>query len=303
MEEKLFAILKELGIDKFADVLDGEQAEIDFTEAYVRSIRDPKNIPYMAKTAEDDFMRQVNDVIKIKELISENKDLTKMAVEETDFDLYASLRSLLFYNEKITGNPIPGNISYSITDPTIANHLNRKIVLAPNEPLPYVNIKDFPNEPGYFMLWELSISDDQQNIRYLPIFVNDSFISRPLTGRRIWEAILDTQSNLSVLDYVVLSPDVYKELVSTSMDNTYDMFESLKDETQKKREEIHKKFMYALDLRIEAAERIGIENIRKHKLISLFREKADTVRKYELSGSIFPEFRPVLMLKMEGGDA
>ena len=41
LEEKLSVILEEMGVDKYSDVLDSEVAEIDFTEAYMRSIGKP----------------------------------------------------------------------------------------------------------------------------------------------------------------------------------------------------------------------------------------------------------------------
>ena len=61
--------------------------------------------------------------------------------------------------------------------------------------------------------------------------------------------------------------------------------------------------MYAIDLRIEAAERIGIENIRKHKLAGLANEKSDAEKKYNASKAIFPEFHPVIIVRMEGNHA
>ena len=44
LEEKLSVILKEIGIDKYADVLDSETAGVNFTDAYLNSIHNPKNI-------------------------------------------------------------------------------------------------------------------------------------------------------------------------------------------------------------------------------------------------------------------
>jgi SNF2 family DNA or RNA helicase len=41
LEEKLSVILKEIGIDKYSDVLDSETAELNFTDAYMKSSRKP----------------------------------------------------------------------------------------------------------------------------------------------------------------------------------------------------------------------------------------------------------------------
>jgi SNF2 family DNA or RNA helicase len=47
LEEKLAVILKEIGIDKYADVLDSETAGVNFTDAYMNSIRSPKSVEYI----------------------------------------------------------------------------------------------------------------------------------------------------------------------------------------------------------------------------------------------------------------
>jgi tryptophanyl-tRNA synthetase len=54
-----------------------------------------------------------------------------------------------------------------------------------------------------------------------------------------------------------------------------------------------------LNLRIEAAQRIGIENIRKHKLMALSREKAEIEANYQAGKKFCPDFKPVLIVHME----
>lgn len=57
LEEKLSIILKEIGIDKYSDVLDSEPAEINFTDAYMNSIRNPKNIEFNIRPVEEDLKK------------------------------------------------------------------------------------------------------------------------------------------------------------------------------------------------------------------------------------------------------
>jgi superfamily II DNA or RNA helicase len=302
LEEKLDAILKELGVDKYADVLDGEAAEVNYTDAYMRTIRSPKDINYTTGEVEKDFTLQVKNTLKIRDLIAENKDLNALAGAGGCFDLDTSLRSMLVAYENSMGNPMLPVDTYNITDPLITKHLNRDIEFVPESPLASLSIKDFPNEPGYFMLWELSVSDDEQSRRFIPAFVNDGFTLRPLAGKKIWDAILDEHNKLSVSGSGTVPADTYETLVTLSRDYAYDSFVALKDETMRRRDETHRKYMYALKLRIEAAERIGIDNIRRSKLAQLAREKTDAERAYELTNAIFPEFRPVLVVKMEDGN-
>ena len=303
LEEKLSTILNELGVDKYADVLDGEQAEVNYTDAYMRAIRDPKNTKYAASAVEDDFKLQVDNTLKIKDIISDEKDLSNLVGAETDFDLDASLRRMVLFYECSIGNPIPPIERYSINDPIITQHLKYSIEFAFDNYAPTLSIKDFPNEAGTFILWELSVSNDEQSRRIIPVFINHAFILRPLAGRKIWDAILDDASVLNVSGKEKLTQEQLERLSSESRDYAYDTFLSLKDESEKRRDEIHRKLMYALNLRIEAADRIGIDNIRKHKLTRLYTEKENAEQEYISGKAIFPEFKPVLVIRMEGSHA
>lgn len=71
LEEKLAVILKEIGIDKYADVLDSETAGVNFTDAYMNSIRSPKSVEYNIKPIEEDLKTQVKNTMRIKDLIHE----------------------------------------------------------------------------------------------------------------------------------------------------------------------------------------------------------------------------------------
>lgn len=303
LEEKLSTILQELGVDKYADVLDGEQAEVNFTDAYMRSIRDKRYTPYATKAVEDDFIRQVDNNVKIKGLIKDKKDLQALVGLDGDFDLDASLHSMLTYYERSNGNTIADIGNYGITDPIILRHLNRDIEFAADGQVPRVGIRDFPNEAGCFMLWELSVSNDQQSRRIIPIFINEEFTLRPMAGKKIWDAILDESSVMTVSSGHSLSSNNYDRLAEASREYAYDTFISLKDETIRRRAETYRKYMYALNIRMEAAQRIGIDNIRKHKLARLASEKTKAEGEYLMGNDIFPEFRPLLVLRMEGGNA
>ena len=97
LEEKLSVILREIGIDKYADVLDSETAGVNFTDAYLNSIRNPRNIEYNIKPIEEDLRTQVKNTLRIKDLIREDKDLTEFIGADTSFDIEAALRSMMAY--------------------------------------------------------------------------------------------------------------------------------------------------------------------------------------------------------------
>jgi superfamily II DNA or RNA helicase len=299
LEEKLSVILKEIGIDKYSDVLDSETAELNFTDAYMKSIRNPKNIELNIRPVEEDLKKQVQNTMRIKDLIKEEKDLTSMIGTGSAFDFEAALRQMVTYYENYKGNPYLPIENFSINDPVIVGHLNKEIEQDLGGQLLNVSIKDFPNEKGYFMLWRISLTPDSQGQKIIPIFINQDFILRPMAGKKIWEAILDKDRVITVCEGEKIDIETQNKLRTASQEFAYDTFLTLKAELEKRNEETYRKYLYALNLRIEAAQRIGIENIRRHKLMALSREKAEIEANYLAGKKFCPDFKPVLIVHME----
>ena len=299
LEEKLSVILKEIGIDKYSDVFDSETAELNFTDAYMKSIRDPKNIELNIRPVEEDLKKQVQNTMRIKDLIKEEKDLASMIGTGSAFDFEAALRQMVTYYENYKGNPYLPIENFSINDPVIVGHLNRDIEQDMGNRLLNVSIKDFPHEKGYFMLWRISLTPDSQGQKIIPIFINQDFILRPMAGKKIWEAILDKDRVITVCEEEKIDIETQNKLRTASQEFAYDTFLTLKAELEKRNEETYRKYLYALNLRIEAAQRIGIENIRKHKLMALSREKAEMEANYQAGKKFCPDFKPVLIVHME----
>ena len=299
LEEKLSVILKEIGIDKYSDVLDSETAELNFTDAYMKSIRNPKNIELNIRPVEEDLKKQVQNTMRIKDLIKEEKDLTSMIGTGSAFDFEAALRQMVTYYENYKGNPYLPIENFSINDPVIVGHLNKEIEQDLGGQLLNVSIKDFSNEKGYFMLWRISLTPDSQGQKIIPIFINQDFILRPMAGKKIWEAILDKDRVITVCEGEKIDIETQNKLRTASQEFAYDTFLTLKAELEKRNEETYRKYLYALNLRIEAAQRIGIENIRKHKLMALSREKAEIEANYQAGKKFCPDFKPVLIVHME----
>lgn len=299
LEAKLSVILKEIGIDKYSDVLDSESAELNFTDAYMQSIRNPKNIDLNIRPVEEDLKKQVQNTMRIKDLIKEEKDLAAMLGTGSNFDFEAALRQMVTYYENYKGNPYLPIENFSINDPVIVSHLHKDIEQDLEGRLLTVSVKDFPHEKGYFMLWRISLAPDSQGQKIIPIFINQEFVLRPMAGKKIWEAILDNARVITVSEGNKINSEIQNKLRTASQEFAYDTFLALKAELEKRNEETYRKYLYALNLRIEAAKRIGIENIRKHKLMDLSREKAEIEANYQAGKNFCPDFKPVLIVHME----
>ena len=280
LEEKLSVILAEMGVDKYSDVLDSEVAECDFTDAYMNTIAKPYKLEESLKPIESEMRQQLKNSNQYKEIIREEKDLQELVGQESDFDVDAALRLMLAYYNGWQGQESTLIDRIGMTDSEITRHLKTDIIQDRMSPILSVGIKNFPNEEGYFMLWELSISDEENSKRFVPIFVNKDFVLRPMAGKRIMEQFLDANSRLTVREVENLTSDDYAILKKMSMDFAYDTFVDLREKQLQKNQESYNKYMYALQLRTEAADHIGIENIRKSRLLRLEREKEEIERSF-----------------------
>ena len=265
----------------------------------MNSIGKPHSIEKNLYPVESEAKQQFANAQKYKNIIREEKDLHSLVGTESDFDVDSALRQMMAYYESWKGHDLHLIDRISINDVEIIKHLRTCIVQDHRSQLLSVGIKNFPNEAGYFMLWELSISDEESGKRIIPVFVNDSFILRPMAGKRLMDVFLDGTSELAVHSAPNITETEYKKLNDMCMDFAYDTFIELKDNQIQKQKESYKKYMYALQLRTEAAEHIGIENIRRSRLEKLEREKAVIEAEYKKGSQVFPDFRMMILIILE----
>ena len=299
LEEKLSIILKEIGVDKYSDVLDSEVAELDFTEVYMRSISHPSKLNEAMYPVESEMKQQMANAQKYKDVIREEKDLTELVGQESDFDIEDALRQVLAYYDGWQGNELTLMDRIGINDEKVTRHLKVDIIQDKFSPLLSVRIKNFPNEAGYFMLWELDISERDNDRRIAPIFVNENFVLRPIAGNRIMDVFLDPNSKLTVKNVPNIGAEDYAKLEKMSMDFAYDTFVDLKEKHLQKNQESYNKYMYALQLRTEAADQIGIKNIKRFRLARLEREKETIEQNYRKGQQVYPDFRLVMLVRLE----
>ena len=128
LEEKLSVILKEMGVDKYSDVLDSEVAECDFTDVYMRSIGHASQVEKNLYPVEAEMKQQLTNAQKYKDVIREEKDLTKLVGTESNFDVDSALRTMLTYYECWQGHDPRLIDRISIADEEITQHLKTELV-------------------------------------------------------------------------------------------------------------------------------------------------------------------------------
>lgn len=217
-----------MGVDKYSDVLDSEVAELDFTEVYMRSIGRPSKVEENMYPVESEMKQQLQNSKKYKDVIREEKDLTRLVGQGSDFDVDTALRQMLAYYDSWQGRDLKLIDRIAITDSDIIQHLQTDVLQDRKSPLMSVGIQSFPNEAGYFMLWELSISNDPDDKRIIPIFVNENFVLRPMAGKRLMDVFLDPASRLTVSSVPNIDGSTYEQLEKMAVEFAFDTFIEMK---------------------------------------------------------------------------
>ena len=160
---------------------------------------------------------------------------------------------------------------------------------------------------------DILIVDDENDIRKLikGILEDEGYTTRQANGsakayaeieakvQRLLDVFLDGGSKLRVSSVPNVDAEIYSKLEKSCMDFAYDTFVELKEKQMQQNEESFKKYMYALVLRQEAAEHIGIENIRRSRLQKLQKEKANIEAQHRKGSQVYPDFRLIMMARLE----
>ncbi|NSW90672.1 MAG: DEAD/DEAH box helicase [Firmicutes bacterium] len=303
LETKLSVILEQMGIDKIQDVLDSELAEVDFTDVYIKSIADPRYTDYYLDRLESDIKEQVAQAKKVRELMKDDKTFDVALISNIDKNNNViDLLRRMYVNYKEWKNKSIENIDQLMIDlnhEEIKTLVNQVLHWDKSDGAVIINIPDLPNEKGYRSIWELSISSDVQDKRIIPVFVNTNGLSRPASANRIWDELLKPGRVIEVLGIKQLYDTDYEKIFNVAKDTAYNSFFMLKDRYEKRNQLAYEKYLFALQLRLEAAERIGIENIKRSRIESISREKEIIQTEYAYKRKLCPVLRPVFIAFME----
>ena len=73
----------------------------------------------------------------------------------------------------------------------------------------------------------------------------------------------------------------------------------MKNKRIQKNFESYNKYMSALQLRTEAAEHIGIENIKVSRMRKLAQEKSNIEEIHKVGNQIYPDFKLMILVRLE----
>lgn len=302
LEEKLATIFEQFGVDKLEDVLDCADAEFDFTEIYIKGITDPRSADYYVEKLEKEVRQKTEKINEIKGLLRDEKVIDKSLVASiNNLPIENWLKQMYSNYEAAQGNDVD-LIQLSridLNNQQVIQMLKNMPVWAKGHKVPVLETTDVSNEKGYWSLWEVSINDKDTAKQIFPVFINESGIMRAASSKILWDTFLKDSCNLSLTGYKELEDSTYSVLFEKAKDFAFNLFETMKENYLSRLSREYSKYEYAFRLRKEAAQRIGLESVRRFRSKSLEKEENTWRVKIEKEKAIVPVLKPLCIVFME----
>lgn len=331
LEDKLKVILDEFGVDKFGDVLDSGQAEVDFTNAYVASILKPEHIEQEVEGLAQELREKADHLYRVREIIKDEKEL--------DIDLVNRIKGLPLgqwlktmtinyllahggsVKSKLTGydlvwpdETVFQDISFgenkaaptgckvlTLQEEMVANILKLKHVFVSGEPVPVLQVKGLPEGiKGYWALWRIGLNCLGRNIeRMLPVFLTEEGKVYLPTARFIWERLMDEGQEIHFTGFKD-GGDIPGLLEEKIQQQGYSLFKEMEQLHQERIKRKREKGELAFRLRREAISGLGLKSVKEYRLKQLDREERSWRERLRQEESFIPELTPVCVVFVEG---
>lgn len=336
LEEKLARILEEFGVDKLADVLDSEEGGVPFEELFAQAIVAPEEAERRASALADEIRRRAEEARAGSRLLSATERLDPSEAQKianhqmpywTERMTLGYLRSQesagAFVISAVIGHDLrwpngetwlaavfsrddadrPGATLISLEDERVRGLTNSLPVFAPGQPIPTIQIPDVSDKTsGLWSLWRISLhTAGGREQRFLALFLaEDGRVFGP-TARTIWERLIDLPKGLSQAGEEIsgsTAVDAFDASRKAAEAQGAAVFEELAAAHQMSIMRECKKGAHAFSSRRRAVERLGLPQVRAHRLRILGDEERAWTRELAAREAALPDLAAVLMVRV-----
>lgn len=334
LEEKLQRILDEFGVDKLADVLDSEEGGVPFEELFVQALLSPKDAEKRAAALAEEIRRKAHEVRDGARVLGQPQPLDPSTAQHiaghqlpywTERLALAHLRTQANAGAKIEradvgynlrwpdGHEVrravftreeadlPGAVHLSLEDERIRGLLAQLPVFAPGQPIPSIVVPGVSDKvAGVWSLWRVSLhtgSGRQQ--RSLALFVSDDGRLLGPTARNIWDRLIDLPEGLALVS-AGLDESGARAAFETSRraaeTHGAPVFNELLAAHTEGTNRERKKGRQAFAARRRATERIGLPQVRAHRMAHLAEEERVWIAEMSASERALPELAAIVLV-------
>jgi hypothetical protein len=175
-----------------------------------------------------------------------------------------------------------------------------------SEPIPCVRFPNLPAEiVGYWSLWRITL--DHQSLRdakIVPIFHHDDGRNLGPTARHIWDALMESRPDVQQIGVKTGAEveAVFQRLRAEAERQGEDAFHELHARHQQRLKKEWEKGNYAFQVRREALGRLGLPEVRQHRLKRLDEEERNWATALRKREQVLPELQPVILMRVEAGN-
>jgi len=197
-----------------------------------------------------------------------------------------------------------------LEEPCVRGLAMRLPPFAPGQPVPVITLPSLPSEVvGFWSLWEISIQVDSalspqslaltRQRRVLPLFLADDGRVFAPTARHIWDQLLTTPPTiLRHLDVETLH-QAFERLQEAAKRQGKTIYDELVQAHRERLAREREKGEYAFAARRRATLRIGLPQVRNHRLSLLEQEEERFHEQLERGAQILPEIQPLLIVRVD----
>ena len=335
LEQKLAVIFEEFGIDKTGDVLDSAQAGHMFDEMYVEAILNPEKVEESVESVVARLQEQARDARTTASVLGATEDLEpgeaqrllthplphwveRMTVNYLkahggqaekrsqswnltwpDGETY---ENVVFTSKE--AERLPAARHLTLEEPKVRGLAMRLPRFAPGQPVPIVSIPGLSEEvQGVWSLWRIAIATMEWNRRkIIPLFLADNGMVYMPTARHVWDQLLSASVQVRAILDTAVSQAAFAKLQSAAEEHGRPIYEALVQEHRGRIAREREKADYAFAARRKTVERIGLPQVRNHRLNLLSQEERSFQEQLGQKAHAYPEMVPLLVIRVEGGD-
>jgi superfamily II DNA or RNA helicase len=333
LEEKLAVIFEEFGIDKTGDVLDSAQAGQIFDDLYVEAILNPDVVETKVDEVLKSIQEQARESRQSASVLGSTEDLDpreaqrllahplphwveRMTVgylqahggkaerKNGAWDLTwpggERLTNVVFTSKEAEEKPLSRHLT--LEDPKVRGLAMRLPPFAPGQPVPVITLPGLaPEIMGFWSLWRISISTvDWNRRRIMPLFLADDGRVFAPTARHIWDQLVVTKPTILRHLDIETSHQAFDQLRGAAERQGKTIYDELVQAHRERLAREREKGEYAFAARRRATLRIGLPQVRNHRLSLLEQEEERFREQLERRAQILPEMAPLLLVRVEG---
>lgn len=336
LEEKLRRILEEFGVDKLADVLDSEEGGVPFEELFVQAVVSPKDAEKKAAALAEEIRRKAEDARTGATLLSPTPKLDPAVAQKvashqmpfwTERLTLAHLREQKAAGARIERGEVgynlrwpdghevsgavftrdeaeqPGARLLSLEDERIRALISQLPVFAPGQPVPVLSIAGVSDKvAGTWSLWRVSLQTaNNRQQRALALFVSDDGRVLGPTARTVWDRLIALEDGISqggdsLNESAACS--AYEASRKAAETHGAAVFEELLSAHRESTRRERKKGVHAFAGRRRAIERLGLPQVRAHRLALLAAEEQEWSKELSAREAALPELTAMVLVRI-----